>query len=86
MLSHVGLLTTPWTVTQQAPLSIEFYRQKYFSVLPFPTPGGLPDPGIEPTSPMSAGRFFTTEPRGKPIHYIGLVKKFVCEAVIEKLE
>ena len=49
----------------QAPLDMEFSRQEYWSRLPFPTPGDLPDPGINtesPTSPTLAGRFFTTEP------------------------
>ena len=48
---------------------MEFSRQEYWSRLPFPTPGDLPDPGIEPASPVSpalAGRFFTTAPPGKP--------------------
>ena len=45
----------------QAPLSMEFFRQEYWSGLPFPLPGDLPDPGIEPTSPALAGRFFTSE-------------------------
>ena len=61
---------TPWIVACQAPLSMEFYRQEYWSRLPFPTPGGLPDPGIEPTSlasPALAGGFFTTEPPGKQL-------------------
>ena len=52
-----------WTVARQAPLSIVFPRQEYWSRLPFPTPGDLPEPGVEPTSPESpalAGRFFTT--------------------------
>ena len=44
-------LEIPWTVAHQAPLSIEFSRQEYWSGLPFPSPGGLPDPGIEPGSP-----------------------------------
>ena len=44
-------LATPWTVTHQAPLSMEFSRQEYWSELPFPSPGGLPNPGIEPKSP-----------------------------------
>ena len=61
---------TPWTVACQAPLSIGFPRQKYWSGLPFPNPGDLPDPGIEPVSPALAGRFFTTELCGKP--YISL--------------
>ena len=51
----------------QAPLFMGFPRQEYWSGLPFPSPGDLPDPGIEPTSPNLAGVFFTTEPLGKPI-------------------
>ena len=50
-LSRVRLFVTPWTVAPQAPLSIGFSRQKYWSGLPFPSPGNLPDPGIEPESP-----------------------------------
>ena len=53
MPSHVQLFVTPWTAAHQAPLSMELYRQKYWSGLPFPTPGDLPDPGIEPPSLMS---------------------------------
>ena len=49
--SHVQLFTTPQTVAHQAPLSMEFSRQEYWSRLPCPPPGDLPDPGIEPTSP-----------------------------------
>ena len=51
-------------VAHQAPLSMGFLRQEYWSGLPFPSPGYLPNPGIEPVSPALAGRFFTTEPRG----------------------
>ena len=50
----------------QAPLSTGFPRQEYWSGLPFPSPGDLSDPGTEPTSPVLAGGFFTTEPPGKP--------------------
>ena len=50
LLSHVWLFATPWTAAQQAPLSMEFTGQQYSSVLPFPSPGDLPDPGIELTS------------------------------------
>ena len=57
---------TPWTVVHQAPLSIGFPRQEYWSGLPFPSPGDLPDPGIKSLSHALAGRFFTTEPPGKP--------------------
>ena len=50
-LSHLRLFATPWTVTHQAPLSMEFSRQEYCNGLPFPSPGDLPNPGIEPWSP-----------------------------------
>ena len=49
---------------------MEFFRQEYWSGLPFPSPGDLPNPGIEPMSPALAGRFFTTEPPGKKIRFI----------------
>ena len=61
--SRVQLCATPWTVAHQAPLSLECPRQEYWSGLPFPSPGDLPDPGIEPMSlmfPALAGGFFTT--------------------------
>ena len=60
---------TPWTVAHQAPPSMRFSRQEYWSGVPLPSPGDLPNPGIEPTSlvpPALAGRFFTTAPPGKP--------------------
>ena len=57
---------TPWTVVCQGPVSMGFPRQEYWSGLPFLSPGGFPDPGIEPLSPALAGGFFTTEPPGKP--------------------
>ena len=69
LLSRVRLFTTPLTVALQAPLSVKFSRQEYWSGLPFPPPGDLPDPGIEPESPVFpvlADGFFTTEPPGKP--------------------
>ena len=53
---------TPWTVARQAPLSMGFPRQEYWSGLPFPSPGDLSHPGIEPASPALVGEFFTTEP------------------------
>jgi len=52
-------------VARQA-LSMGFSRKEYWSALPFPSPGDLPDPGIEPTSPALAGGFFTAESHGKP--------------------
>ena len=51
LVAQWSLFVTPWTIAHQAPLSMEFSRQEYWSRLPFPTPGSLPDPGIEPTSP-----------------------------------
>ena len=51
LLSRVRLFTIPWTVASQAPLSMEFSMQPYWSNLPFPSPGDLPDPGFEPRSP-----------------------------------
>ena len=69
-LSPVWLFTTPWTVARRAPLSTGFSRREHWSGLSFPSPGDLPDPGIEtesPASPTLAGRFFTTEPPGKPL-------------------
>ena len=63
MHSHVRLFATPWTVAHQGSLSMGFSRQKYWSELPFLSPGYLPNPGIEPTSlapPALAGRLFTT--------------------------
>ena len=57
---------TPWTVAHQAPLAVGFFRQEYGSGLPFPSPGHLPNPGIEPSSPALVGGLFTTEPPGKP--------------------
>ena len=62
-------LVTPWTVTCQAPLSMGFSRQEYWSGLPFPSPGDLPDPGIEPRSPALQANFLPTELQGKPIRY-----------------
>ena len=66
MLSCVQLFATPWTAAHRAPLSLGFSRQEYWCGLPFLSPGDLPVPGIEPVSPAMVGRFFTTEPPGKP--------------------
>ena len=63
-LSHVRLFATPWTVAYQAPLSMGFSRQEYWSGLPFPFPGDLPDPGIEPGSPTLEADSLTSEPQG----------------------
>ena len=63
-LSQIRLVVTPWTVTCQASLSMEFLRQEFWSGLPFPSPDDLPDAGTEPTSAL-AGGFCTTGPPGK---------------------
>ena len=63
------ILFTPWTVAHQAPLSVGFSWQEYWSGLPFPSPGDLPDSGTEPPSPESpamTGRLFTAVPLEKP--------------------
>ena len=65
-LSRVQLFATPWTVAHQVPPSMGFSRQEYWSGLPFPSPGDLPDPEIEPRSPALQGGALTSEPPGKP--------------------
>ena len=57
LLSYIQLFVTPWTVALQAPLSMAFSRQEYWSRLPCPSPGDLSNPGIEPKSPTLAGGF-----------------------------
>ena len=64
MLSHVQLFVTLWTIACQAPLSMGFSRQEYWSRLPFPSPGDLPNPETETASPV-----FSAEPSGKPISW-----------------
>ena len=66
-LSHVRLFATPWTIAHQAPLSVGFPRQEYWSGLPCPSQGDLPDPGIEYVSRTLAGRCYTTESPGEPM-------------------
>ena len=66
LLSRVRLFSTPWTVAYQAPLSMGFSRQECWNGLPFPSPGDLPDTGIEPGSPALQTDAFPSEPPGKP--------------------
>ena len=74
-LSRVQLFETPWTVAYQPPPSMEFSRQECWSGLPFPSPGDLPDPGIEPGSPALQADVLPSEPPGKPWkHTKGLTK------------
>ena len=65
-LSHVRFSVTPWTIAYQASPSMGFSRQEYWSGLPFPSPGDLPNPGIEPGSPALEADALTSEPPGKP--------------------
>ena len=74
-LSHVRLFVTPWTVAHQAPLSMGFSRQEYWRRLPFPSPGDLPDQGIEPGSPALQADALPSEPPGKPPNIIGIKKQ-----------
>ena len=59
-------MSDPWTVPYQAPPSMGFSRQEYWSGLPFPSPGNLPDPGMEPRSPALQEDSLPSEPPGKP--------------------
>ena len=83
VLTHVQLFVTPWTVAHQTPLSMRFFRQGYWSGLPFPSPeGDLPHGGIEPVSPASpalADGLFTTEPPRKSINYISDLKHLTAK-------
>ena len=70
--SRVRLFATPWTEAHQAPLSLGFSRQEYWSGLPFPSPGELPDPGIKPGSPALQADALTSEPPGTVFNVLGL--------------
>ena len=73
-LSCVRLFATPWTISYQAPLSMESSRQEFWSGLPFPSLGNLPDPGIEPGSPALQADTLPSEPPGKPTNKMGIPK------------
>ena len=71
--SHVQIFVTLWTAARQASLSMGFSRQEYWSGLPSPSPGDLPDPGIEPmslSSPTLADDYLPLAPPGKPFMYV----------------
>ena len=68
--SHVWLFANSWIVAYQAPLSMEFSRQEYWSGLPFPSPGDLPNPGIKPRSPTWQADALPSEPPGKPCVWV----------------
>ena len=65
LLSRVQLFATPWTVAYQVPPSMRFSRHEYWSGLPFPSPGDLPNPGTEPRSPALQADTLPSEPPGK---------------------
>jgi len=73
--SCVWLFATPWTVAHQAPLSKEFCRQEYWSGLPFPSLGDLPDLGIKPRSLVLQADSLPSEPSGKPVTLLGHIEK-----------
>ena len=74
---------TPWAIAHQAALSMGLPRQEYWGGLLFPSPGNLPNLGVKFTSPALAGRFFTTEPPGKPNYNITTLKK--KKSAVQKL-
>ena len=77
-LSHVWLFATLWTVVLWTPLSMGFSRQEYWSRLPFPPPGDLPDPGAKSESPALQADSLPTEPSGNPlIQYLVYVTYFI---------
>ena len=79
-LSCVWLFVTPWTVAYQAPPSMEFSRQEYWSGLPFPSPGDPPNPGVEPMSPALQADALPSEPPGKPYSFLWLtnIALYIC--------
>ena len=74
LLSHVQLFATLWTVAYQAPPSMEFSRQEYWNGLPFPSPGDLPSPGIEPGSPALQADSLPLSHQGSPIYLLFRIK------------
>ena len=80
-LSRVRLFATPQTAAYQAPLSVGFSRQQYWSGLPFPSPVDLPDPGIEPRSPALQTDAFPFEPPGKEIQKRGAMCIYVADSL-----
>ena len=85
LLSHVQLFVTPWTVACQAPLSMGFSRQEYWSGLPCPPPGDLPDPEVEPTSPAwQADIVPPGKPYGKRWEIYNSLEKLLFTSHIDK--
>ena len=78
LLSGVRLFATPWTIAYQAPPSMGFSKQEYWSGLPFPSPGDLPDPGIESRPPALLADALPSEPPGKSMSHKGSPKSVSC--------
>ena len=85
LLSRVQLFATLWTVTYQAPLSMGFSRQEYWSVLSFPSPGDLPNPGIEPSLPHCRHTLYHLSHQGS-LRYLSLQKNFYHWWVLDFLK
>ena len=83
LLSHADSFVTLWTVAHQTPLPMEFSKQAYWSELPFPSPGDLPDQGIEPWSPALQADSLPSEPPEKPhISIITSIKLYFKDATV----
>ena len=76
VLIHVQLFATLWTVACQVPLSMGFFRQEYWSGLPLPPPGDLPDPGIKPVSPALWADSLSSEPSRRSLYTVYLYQMF----------
>ena len=81
MLSHVQLFAVSWTVVCQAPLSMEFSRQQYWSGVTFPPPGDLPNPGIALVSPALAADSLQLAPPGKPLYLLTYIFLFIYTSI-----
>ena len=88
LLQSCPTLGTPWTAAHQAPLYMGFSRQEYWSGLPCPPPGDLPNPGMDPMSLMSAelaGGFFTTRATWESFYYLLNLQKFISKDQMSKI-
>ena len=84
MLGSVQFFAIPWIVAYQAHLSMAFSRQEHWSGLPFPSPGDLPDPGIELKSPALQAESLPSEPPGRKKFSIVLIESTVCTIFLEE--
>ena len=88
-IDTLQIFTTPWTLACQAPLSMKFSKQEYWSGLPFPSPGNLPDPGIKSRYPAMQADSLPSEPPGKPRYTLQLsnsVPRYIsCKEVAIRL-